>query len=508
MTLPDDTRPDDRGARPTLYSPVARFGLIAGLAVLLATFILPPPPGLSLVGWRTLGLGLLMAIWWSTEPVPMAITSIMPMILMPLAGIASIKDATAPYADPIVFLFFGGFLLSNALRRWHLHRRIAFSVISMVGVSPRRIILGFMIATAFLSMWITNTSTTMLMLPVAMAVIDALENETENPSLVRPFALALLLGVAYSSSIGGMGTLIGTAPNALLAGYMREQHNFDVPFAGWMAIGLPVVFVFIPIAWLILTRIAFPVSANLVDGAQSRALIERLTVTGAMRQSERRVALLLLATALLWIIRPFIDHIPPFTALSDTGIAVIAAAALFFIPCGEPNEKRFLLTWEEAQDIPWHVLLLFGGGLSLAAAMTTSGLAQWIGDGLGQLGALPLIVFVMLLVATVVLLTELASNTAIVAAFLPIVAAVAVQTNLDLITIATALTIAASCAFMLPVGTPPNALVFSVGRVRVADMMWAGVWLNILAIVLITVIVTYLVPVVFPHDIAPATASP
>lgn len=501
MTNPDGA--DE--AQGVLLPPVAWFGLVAGLAVLFLTFIVPPPPGLSAVGWRTLGLGLMMAIWWSTEPVPMAVTSLLPMIVMPLAGIASMNDAAAPYANPIVYLFFGGFLLSNALRRWNLHRRIAFSVISFVGVSPRRIILGFMIATAFLSMWITNTSTTMLMLPVAMAVIDAIENETGEPGLVKPFALALLLGIAYAASVGGMGTLIGTAPNALLSGYLLESHNFDLPFAAWMAIGVPVVVCFVPVMWLVLTRFSFPVSPSLLNQDQSRALIEHLTVTGAMRPSERRVAIVLVATALLWIVRPFIDHLPVLENLTDTGIAVTAAAVLFVVPCGEPDEKRFLLTWKEAQDIPWQVLLLFGGGLSLAAAMTSSGLAQWIGDGLGQLGALPLFVFVMLLVTVVVLMTELSSNTAIVAALLPIVAAIAANAGMDLITIATALTIAASCAFMLPVGTPPNALVFATGRIRVADMIRAGVTLNILAIILISTVVTLLVPIVLPFELLPAT---
>jgi solute carrier family 13 (sodium-dependent dicarboxylate transporter), member 2/3/5 len=483
----------DADGKP-LLSRSARIGLWAGIAVLLLTIALPPPSGLSVAGWRTLGLALMMAIWWSTEPVPMAVTALLPLVVMPLAGIADMNAAAAPFANPIVFLFFGGFLLSNALSRWGLHRRIAFAVISAVGTSPRRIVLGFMVATAFLSMWITNTSTVLLMLPVAAAVIGAIETEANDQSLVKPFALALLLGIAYAASIGGIGTLIGTAPNALLTGYLLKQHQIDVPFIAWMAVGVPVVVTLIPLTWLIMTRFAYRVSPSLISDDQSASLIDRLTVREPMRAPEWRVALLLLATALAWITRPLLNTIPGLESVTDAGIAVTGAFLLFLVPSGDTSERRFLLNWREAQDIPWQVLLLFGGGLSLAGAMDGSGLARWIGDGLGQLGNLPALVFILMLVATVIFLTELASNTAIVAALLPVVAAIASQAGMDFLTVATALTIAASCAFMLPVATPPNALIFATGRIAVANMMWAGIWLNILATLVVTLFVSALVP--------------
>lgn len=485
--------------QPALLGRAAWLGLFGGLLIFFLTLVTPPPAGLSEAGWHTLGLALLMAIWWSTEPVPIAVTAILPLVLMPLADIADMRAAAAPFANPIVYLFFGGFLLSAALSRWGLHRRLAFSVISTVGSGPRQIVLGFMVSSAFLSMWITNTSTTMLMMPVAMSVITSLEEETGQPERVLPFALALLLGTAYAASMGGLGTLIGTAPNALLVAYLSKQHNIDIPFVAWSAIAVPIIIVLVPTTWFLLTRFVFSVPTSLADVLARDALIERLTVREPVSIAERRVAIVLALTAFAWITRPFITSIDALSGLTDSGIAVAAAVSLFLIPCGCKKEPRFLLTWQEAQNIPWHVLLLFGGGLSLASAMDSTGLAKWIGSGLGMLGDLPPFVFLLLLLLTVLLMTELASNTATVAALLPVVAAIAASTGRDLVLVATALTMAASCAFMLPVATPPNALVFSTGRVTVNIMMRAGIWINAVALILVALGLQLLVPL-FPFS--------
>jgi sodium-dependent dicarboxylate transporter 2/3/5 len=488
----------------------AAFGLALGIVLFVATLLLPPPEGLSVAGWRTLGLALMMAVWWSTEPVPMAVTSLLPLIIMPLAGIADMAAAAAPFANPIVYLFFGGFLLSTGLSKWGLHRRIAFAVISRVGSSPRLIVLGFMTATAFLSMWINNTSTVMLMLPVALSVLTAIEDETGGGAPVHSFGIALLLGVAYSASIGGVGTLVGTAPNALFAGFMAKQYNVDISFISWMAVAAPLVVVFIVLGWVVLTRVASRLPESLsVNGAAS-SLIERLSIVEPMSRAEWRVSIILLSAAALWLFRPLLTELPFLSGLTDAGISIMCATALFLTPTGDRDNPQFLLKWSDAQTIPWHVLLLFGGGLSLAEAMDDTGLARWIGDGLSLLGALPTPVFIFLLVASIVAMSELASNTALVAALLPVVAAIAANTGIDLITIAIALTIAASCAFMLPVGTPPNALVYATGRVTVPEMIRAGFMINVLGTILITLTVLALVPIFF-GDIgtpAPAPSAP
>ncbi|TDQ84002.1 sodium-dependent dicarboxylate transporter 2/3/5 [Dongia mobilis] len=485
-------------APETLRNPVvARLGLVAGLAVLLATLLLPAPSGLSPEGWWTLGLALMMAIWWTTEPVPIGITALLPLIVLPLLGVAGFASVAAPYANPLVFLFLGGFLMAAGIRCWQLHRRLAHGVLRLMGSEPRRLVLGFMLACAFLSLWISNTAAVLLLLPVATSVIDAVESCHDDPAEMRRFALALLLGLAYSASIGGTGTLIGTPPNALLAGYLWETHGIDLSFAAWSALAMPLVIAFLPLAWLLLTRLLFPVSPRLEQAIRQSHLTRDLAALGPMPVSERRVAAIFCAAALLWSTRPLLNNIPGLEGLSDPGIALICAAALFLIPSGEAAAPRRLLTWAEAQNIPWQVLILFGGGLSLATAMESSGLAFWIGDGLAGLGALPGWVFLLILTASVVVLTELVSNTATVAALLPVVATIAAGTGLDAAALSAAVAMAASCAFMLPVATPPNALVFATGHVTIAAMLRAGLAMNVLSILLVTATVLFLAPVLF-----------
>jgi len=482
----------ERPSRPPHLSPAAAIGFVTGLAVLAATLILPPPSGLPLAGWHTLGLALLMAIWWSTEPVPIGATALMPIIVLPLLGILDIGATTAPYANPLVFLFLGGFLLAAAVRRWGLHRRLALATVRAIGLEPRRLVLGFMVAVGFLSMWISNTAAVVLMLPVAVSIIAMVEEENGGGEEVRRFALALLLGLAYAASIGGVGTLIGTPPNALMAGYLLNQHGIDLSFASWSLVAMPLVAVFLPLAWLVLTRLVFPLGPTFSQSFQMDRLRAQLTAGGAVTRAERRVGAVFLAAALMWITRPLLNRIPGLEGLSDPGIAMICAFALFLIPSGMAKDRQFLLTWREASEIPWQVLILFGGGLSLAAAIDASGLAGWIGQWLADFGGMPEILFLLILTATVVALTELASNTATVAALLPIVATIAMATGVDLVTLSAALAMAASCAFMLPVATPPNALVFATGHVSVAMMVRAGIVMNLISVVLVAIAAYFL----------------
>ena len=471
--------------RPIL-APSSRIGLLVGALIFAATLILPPPGGLPGAGWQTLGLALMMAIWWSTEPVPMGATALMPLIVLPLLGIGDVTAAAQPYSNPLVFLFLGGFLLAAAVKRWGLHRRMAFWTIRAIGMEPRRLVLGFMVASGFLSMWISNTAAVVLMLPVAVSIVSVMEEGSTDAAATRRFALALLLGLAYAASIGGVGTLIGTPPNALLAGYLLESHGIDLSFAAWSAVGVPLVVVFLPLGWLILTRLLFPIGAELSEAGGKHDALARLAESGAITAAEKRVALVFFIAAGLWITRPLLNNLPGLSGLSDPGIALACAFALFLIPSGMAEDRRFLMSWEEAKGIPWEVLLLFGGGLSLAAAMDRSGLAIWIGEALSAVGGLPPLVFQLLLTATVVMLTELASNTAAVAALLPIVATIAAATGMDVVTISAAVAMAASCAFMLPVATPPNALVFASGHVRVADMVRAGIVMNVVSVLLVS----------------------
>ena len=464
-----------------LLPPSAWAGLVAGVLALAAVLVVPPPGDLPVAGWRVLGLALMMAIWWSTEPVPIAITSLLPLIVLPLAGIGDVAAAAESYGNPLIFLFLGGLMLAAAVQRWGLHARLAHGVVRLVGTAPRRLVLGFMLASGFLSMWISNTAAVVLMLPVAVSVIAAFETRITEGAASRRFALSLLLGLAFGASIGGVGTLIGTPPTALMAGYLLDSHGIDLSFAAWSMVGLPLVAVFLPLAWLVLTRLVYPVAPGGGDGT---ALLADLR-PGPMTAPEARVALVFASAALLWMIRPLLNRLPGLEGLSDAGIALLCAAALYLIPAGQ-GASRALLTWDEGKRIPWQVLLLFGGGLSLAGAMERSGLAVWIGEAFAGLGALPPVLFLLLLVATVILLTEIASNTAVVAAILPILATIAAGTGLDVVMLSAAVAMAASCAFMLPAATPPNAIVFATGHVTVAAMIRAGVWLNLLSISLVT----------------------
>ncbi|MBK6485697.1 MAG: DASS family sodium-coupled anion symporter [Gemmatimonadetes bacterium] len=457
-------------------------GLILGLVLFVVMLLLPAPAGMTLAGWRTAAVGTLMAIWWVTEAIPIPATALIPVALFPILGILDVDKAAAPYANPIIALFLGGFLLAQSMQQWMLHRRIALGVLSLVGARPDRLVAGFMIATAFLSAWISNTATAVMMLPIGLSVVRLVsEADAEQGPLGANFKVAIMLGIAYACSIGGLATLIGSPPNALFAGVMADTYGVSIGFGEYMLVGVPIVLIGLPLTWLVLTRWIYPTSRADIPGAADRIQRE-WTSLGAMSRGEKTVGIIFGATAIAWIIRPLIERVLP--GLSDAGIAILAAMVLFVTPVNL-RRREFALSWESARELPWEILVLFGGGLSLASAITTTKLADWIGSNLTVLEGLPVAVAVLVVTATIIFLTELTSNTATAAAFIPIVAALAVAVGAPPVLLATPAALAASCAFMLPVATPPNAVVFSGGYVTVPQMARAGIVLNFLFIAII-----------------------
>lgn len=458
-----------------------RTGLLLGPVAFALVLVLPAPAGLSPDGWHTAGLAGLMAIWWITEAIPIPATALLPLVVLPVASVGTIRETAAPYANPIIFLFLGGFILAAGLEVSGLHRRLALGIIRLAGTTPLRLIAGFMAATAFLSMWVSNTATVMMMLPIAVSTLAIVEPDTESPDPHLP--IALLLGVAYAANIGGLATLIGTPPNALLAGFMEETYGLTLGFAQWMTLGLPLVVVALPLCWLLLSRVLFPVGSETTGDSGDR-LVQEWRARGPMRRRERLVAIVTGGTALAWIFRPVLSEWLP--GLSDAGIAIAGALLLFLIPV---DWKRLdpVLRWKSVERLPWGILILFGGGISLASAIQRSGLAEWIGGGLAAAGTWPLIGMVAAITAVIILLTEITSNTATAATFLPVVAALAVASGLDPMMLAAPAALAASCAFMLPVATPPNAIVYSSERVPISAMIRAGLVLNLMMVLLITV---------------------
>ncbi len=458
----------------------AWIGLILGPLLLLACILTDPPGGLSEKAWLTVGLAALMAVWWSTEAIPIPATSLLPILLIPLLDIDTLAKATAPYANPTIFLFLGGFLLGLAMQRWNLHKRIALATLLAVGNQPSRQIAGFMIATAFISMWVSNTATSIMMLPIGLSVIGLLIAGSEEKEGAR-FAVALLLGIAYSASVGGIATLIGTPPNALLAAFMRENYDVQIGFGQWMLLGLPLSIGMLVFIWWSLTRGGFRLA-----GGDSRGLLEKeMAALGPMSRAEKMVAVVFVLAAAAWIFQPLLaDYID---GVNDTSIAMAAAIALFLIPV-DLHKRVFLMDWEQANKAPWGVLLLFGGGLSLAGVIGVSGLAEWIASSLGAFDALPLLAMIALVVTVIIFLTEITSNTATAAAFLPLLGALAVAQGRSPEMLAIPAAVAASCAFMMPVATPPNAIVFGTGQLPIQAMIKAGFVLNLFGVLLVSLL--------------------
>ena len=477
----------------TAPAKAAWIGLILGPLLLLVCLVTEPPSGLSSMAWATIGLTLLMATWWSTEAIPIPATSLLPILLIPALGIDSLNAATAPYANPTIYLFLGGFVLGLAMERWNLHKRIALMTLLAMGSKPSKQIAGFMMATAFLSMWVSNTATTIMMLPIGLSVIGMLTSEKNTGEAERErFATALLLAIAYAASVGGIATLIGTPPNALLAAFLAENYDVQIGFGQWMLLGVPVAVIMLAFIWWWLTRGCF----NLAGHDSTQLIRSELAELGPLSRGEKLVALVFVVTALAWVFQPLISGWVP--GVNDTSIAIAAALALFMIPV-DVKQRVFLMNWESASKLPWGVLLLFGGGLSLASVIRSTGLAEWIAQSLGALGALPVIAMIGVVVLVIIFLTEVTSNTATAAAFLPLLGALAVSQGMPAELLAIPAAIAASCAFMMPVATPPNAIVFGTGHMKIQSMIKAGFVLNLFGVVLVTVISYLLVGMIWAH---------
>ncbi len=475
------------------YTRFNRFGLLLGLLVFITFLTLGSPGDFPSEAWAVSATALLMAIFWITEALPISATALLPIVIFPLLGISPVKEVTLAYAHPLIFLFLGGFILAQSLQKWDLHKRIALSIIKVIGFNPQGIILGFMISAAFLSMWISNTATALMMLPIALSANEVIkETSGIEEKHMKNFSIVLMLAIAYSCSLGGVATLIGTPPNALMAAYMQENFNVEIGFAQWMLIGVPFTVVAIPVAYLLLTKVIYPVKFDLNNKVD--VIAEELKKLGKITPQEKKVAAVFFTVALLWIIRPIIQDFIP--GISDAGIAILGGVVLFIIP-SKSNKERFLLGWYDVEKISWGILILFGGGLALASAIQGSGLAQIIGDTLVKNSNIPHIVILAIIITTIIFLTELTSNLATTAAFLPIIASLASGMGLHPIEFAIPTAMAASCAFMLPVATPPNAIVFSSGTLKISDMSKAGLILNIVFMIIILVIIQVLGGVIF-----------
>ncbi len=481
---------------------VKKIGLILGPALFLMTLLWFHPEGLSKEANAILASTLWVAVWWITEAVPIAITSLLPVVLFPLTGGLELAETTASFGHRYIFLYIGGFILAIAIQRWNLHKRIALNIIQIIGTNVKSIILGFMIATAFLSMWISNTATSVMMLPIGMAIISQLR---DNPDTIenenQTFGKALMLAIAYSASIGGMATLIGTPPNLILAGIVQETYGIEITFLKWFMFGLPVSLILLAICWKYLTEFAFSFKQKAFPGGKSE-INKQLKSLGKISYEEKMVLLIFIGTAFAWITRTFLlqKFIPN---IDDTIIAVIAGIILFILPASKEKSRK-LINWKEAVKLPWGILLLFGGGLALAQGFKTSGLAEWIGGQMTLLEGASLFILLLFLITLVNFLTEITSNLATTAMILPILAPLSLVIDVHPFILMVGATVAASCAFMLPVATPPNAVVFGSGYLRIPDMVKSGIWMNLFSIFFLTLMVYFLLPLIWgidPHNI-------
>ena len=469
-------------------------GLFLGPIVFVLINFFYEPKNLSSEGIAILASTLWVAIWWMTEAIPIYVTSLLPIILFPLSGGLELKLTTASYGHKFVFLFIGGFILAIAIEKWKLHKRIALNIIKIVGTKKSNIILGFMIATAFLSMWISNTATAVMILPVGLAIISQLKDNPktiENENIV--FGKTLMLAIAYSASIGGMATLIGTPPNLVLAGVVKTSFNVEINFLQWMSFGLPISIFLLFICWKYLTTIAYNFSNQNFESGLNE-IDKQLKELGKVSYEEKSVLIVFILTALAWVTQSFLikQFIP---AIDDTIIAIFAAIILFILPNKKGSKK--LLSWDDAVKLPWGILLLFGGGMALAKGFDSSGLAIWIGSQMNFFNAIPLLFLLLILIAIVNFLTEITSNLATTAMLLPVLVALSETIEVNAFFLLVGATVAASCAFMLPVATPPNAVVFGSKILSIDDMIKKGFWMNLISIFILTAAVYWILPIIW-----------
>lgn len=483
-----------------------RIGLVLGPLVALALLLIGPPASMDAIeglpspakAWSVLALLSLMVVWWVSEAIPIPVTSLLPLIALPAFGVTSMDGAGAPYMDSVVVLLLGGFIVAKAIERWHLHARIALNIVVRSGDHPHMLLAGFMAAGAVLSMWISNSATSIMMMPIAISVASEMLGEEHEDA---PFTWALLLGIAWSCSIGGLGTPVGTPTNLIVISYLNDMAGFEIGFLSWMMLGVPVVLLMVPAAWFVLTRWAFRFEAT--EGFEGREVVAgHLKALGPMSVPERRTLGLFVVIAGLWVLRrPLSDltigGVSPLAGMGDAGIAILGVVLAFLIPAGGKHKGEALLDWKTAESIPWGVIFLFGGGLSMANAIELTGLGVWIGAGMAGLAGLPILLIMAILTTFVIFATEVTSNVATASALMPVIGAVALATGLDIELLAAPLAMAASCAFMLPLATGPNAVAYATGKVSIPIMAGAGIRLNLLGIVLITGAVYLIAPIAF-----------
>lgn len=473
------------------------FGLLFGPLLFLLVNTLAPAHLLSPEAWKVIGVAAWMITWWITEAAPIPVTAMLPIVLFPLTGIFTIDQATAPYAHRIIFLFMGGFLIGLGLERHNLHKRIALNLIKLTGTNPNGIVLGFMLATAFISMWISNTATTVMMLPIALSITKLLGTEGETDEGKRRFALVLMIGIAYAANIGGTATIIGTPPNVAWIGFMADPKlaGIEIEFGRYLMVGLPICLLMLAIAYFLLTRVLYPSRVkNLSESAQ--VIDDQLKGLGPLSKAEKLVGVIFLLTASAWILRSSINHWIGSNVLNDTVIAIAGGILMFITPL-HLKEGKFLMEWETTKKLPWGILLLFGGGMTLAKAMESVNIVQDVGDAIAGSGNISPLLLVIGLSAFMLFMTEIMSNIALTVIFIPVVLGIAQSTGLNAIHLSLPVTLAASYAFMMPISTPPNAIVFSSGMIRMKEMIRAGFLLNIIAIVLLAVLFKTLLPLVY-----------
>ncbi len=484
MAEPEHKQPQNQWYQGAVLS---RVGFWAGPLIFLFLWLGVRPAGMDQEAIAVMAVTVWISVWWISESVPLPVTSLLPIILFPLLKVSAIGDTTSAYGHPLVFLYIGGFLLAIAIEKTGLHNRIAINIIRSMGVKLHMIILGFMISTAFLSMWISNTATAVMMLPIGLAIIKVAAG-SENESTTG-FNKALMLAIAYAASIGGVATLIGTPPNLVLAGVIRDMYQTEISFLQWFMIGFPLAVVLLLICWFYLTRIGFPLGQQILHGGHEE-MNKRHARLGMMSWAEKSVTVVFVTIALAWICRSFLlQKLIP--GIDDTIIAIAGGIILFLLPAGNGSGKG-ILVWEDATKLPWGIILLFGGGMALADAFESSGLALWIGGQMTGLSVLGIFLVILLVVAIVNFLTEFTSNLATVTMILPVLAPIAVSAGIHPFMLMVAATMAASCGFMMPAGTPPNAIAFGSGYLRIWDMIRAGFIMNVISILLITALTYFL----------------
>ncbi len=471
-------------------------GFLIGLTSFFILMFLPAPDGLNDTAWAVAAIAVLMAIWWATEAIPVAVTALLPLALFPLLGITSFENAAVPYANKNIYLFLGGFILALGIESSGLHKRIALKMIIAVGSSGASLIGGFMLVSALISMWVMNTSTTLMLLPIGLAVCAVMADTIPGLSDQKKsdFDTALLLGIAYAATIGGMSTLIGTAPNIVFSSFMQDTYGVEISMLNWMMLGIPLAAVLLFGAWFSLTKYVFKI--NFEASVESKLELKRiLNEMGELTKDEIRISVIFGLAVFAWVFRKLLVNIDFLSGLTDAGIAIIAAILIFMTPSA--SKKGDLLKWEKSKELPWGLLLLFGGGLSLAAQISSSGLGIWIGESLIVLSNIPPILLIMAVATLIIFLTEITSNVTTTTTFLPVFGGVAIAIGILPVSLAIPVCLAASCAFMLPVATPPNAIVYGSNKFTIATMMRAGFALNIIGIIVVTLFSYFLAPMIF-----------